>query len=112
MLYSFISNAFFERRKWGLNDMRFIYPAVVSRNPDGTYHAEFPDLEQCEADGDSVDDVLRNANLAAHSWIELEMMEDDPMLPPASDADTIPLKDGEFVRSILVIYKVLDGWEE
>ena len=92
--------------------MRFIYPAVISRKEDGSFHAVFPDLDQCEADGDSENEVLRNANLAAHSWIDLEFGEDDPEFPPASDPEDIVTKEGEFVRNILVIYKVMDGWEE
>ena len=31
--------------------MRFIYPAVIKELPDGRFHARFPDLEMCEAEG-------------------------------------------------------------
>ena len=92
--------------------MRFIYPVVISRKEDKTYHAVFPDLAMCEADGDSVDDVLRNANLAAYEWIDLEMHEDEPDIPPASVPEDIVLSEGEFVRSVLVIYRILEGWDE
>ncbi len=92
--------------------MRFVYPAVISQKDDKTYHAVFPDLALCEADGDSVDDVLRNANAAAYEWIDLEMHEDEPDIPAASVPEDIVLKEGEFVRSILVIYRILEGWDE
>ncbi|MDO4620667.1 MAG: type II toxin-antitoxin system HicB family antitoxin [Lachnospiraceae bacterium] len=92
--------------------MRFIYPAVVSKEEDGRYHAVFPDLDTCEAYGDSLDDVLRNANHEAYAWIELEMQEDDPYLPAATDHADLDLKEGEIVRDILVIYRILEGWEE
>jgi predicted RNase H-like HicB family nuclease len=92
--------------------MRFIYPAVVSQTEDGRYHAVFPDLETCEAYGDSVDDVLRNAGLAARDWIQVELEEEDPVLPPASDVDLIPVEEGSIVREVLVIYRILEGWDE
>ncbi len=92
--------------------MRFIYPAVVTPKKDGTWHASLPDLASCEADGTSVDDVLRNANQAAREWIDLEMHEEEPDLPSASDPEDIPLKEGQFIRNVLVIYRILEGWEE
>ena len=92
--------------------MRFIYPAVIRRKHDGTYHAVFPDLKMCEAEGNTPDDVIRNANAAAYDWIDLEMQEDDPQIPPASVAEDLTVGEDEFVRNILVIYRILDGWDE
>lgn len=92
--------------------MRFIYPAVFSEKPDGTWHAVFPDLAMCEADGSSLDDCIRNANEAARDWIDLELHEDEPDLPPATSPEDIELKEGEIVRRILVIYRMLEGWDE
>ncbi len=92
--------------------MRFVYPAVIRRQDDGLWHARFPDLAMCEATGDSIDDVLRSANLAAYDWIDLEMHEEEPDIPPASQVEDIELAEGEMVRSILVIYRILDGWDE
>ena len=92
--------------------MRFIYPAIVCEKSDGSFHARFPDLAMCEAEGSSVDDVLRNAVGAARDWIELEFQEDEPDLPPASDPSEIVLKEGEFVLQILVIYRMHEGWDE
>ncbi len=92
--------------------MRFIYPAVVHKREDGSYKATFPDLKMCEAEGSSVDECLRNANLSAYDWIALEMEEDDPELPPASDLRDIQVEEGDIVRNVLVIYRILEGWEE
>ena len=39
------------------------YPAVIHEE-DGTYLAEFPDLEGCFADGESVAETLENASEA------------------------------------------------
>ena len=57
--------------------MKFIYPAVFRKTEEGKYKGFFPDLECCEATGDSLDDVIENANAAAYDWISLELSEDD-----------------------------------
>ena len=53
--------------------MKFIYPAIIKKTAEGTYHASFPDLACCEATGDSLDDVIEKANEAAVGWLELEL---------------------------------------
>ncbi len=92
--------------------MKFIYPVIVKQREDGVFHARFPDLAMCEAEGSSMMDVLRNATAAAHDWIALEMEEDEPDLPPATDPEDIHPAEGESVRQILVIYRFQDGWDE
>ena len=50
--------------------MTFTYPAVFTEKEDGTgYHAFFPDLEMCEADGADLEDAIENARDAAQNWI-------------------------------------------
>lgn len=92
--------------------MRFVYPAIIKKQENGTYRADFPDLATCYAEGATIDECTRNANQSAYDWIDLEMQEEDPQLPPATQPEEIKLKDGEIVRNILVIYKILEGWEE
>ena len=92
--------------------MRFIYPAVIKEQEDGTYTASFPDLMMCEAKGNSMMHVVREATEAAYNWIDLEMQEDDPQLPPASDPEDLILLEGETVKNILVIYRMHQGWDE
>ena len=46
--------------------MKFIYPAVFRKKEDGGYDAHFPDLECCEASGETLDDAIENA------WLILE----------------------------------------
>ena len=93
--------------------MRFVYPAVFEKKEDGTYHASFPDLEDCEADGDSLEELMKNANEAMFNWIDIELHEDDPCLPPASYPDEIHLKnDRQSVYNILVHYRMVEGWDE
>ena len=53
--------------------MKFIYPAVFRKKEDGGYDAHFPDLECCEASGETLDDAIDNANEAARTWITVEL---------------------------------------
>ena len=69
--------------------MKFIYPAVFRKNEDGGYHAFFPDLECCEADGETLDDAIENANEACRTWITVELEEDEPVMPYVSDIEDI-----------------------
>lgn len=69
--------------------MIFIYPAVLRKEGDGRYHAFFPDLECCEASGDTLDDAIDNANDAAKTWIGVELEEDEPILPHVSDPEVV-----------------------
>ena len=62
--------------------MTFTYPAVFTPHEDGKgYHAVFPDLECCEADGPDLEDTIENARDAACNWITVEMDEFDSDLP-------------------------------
>ena len=91
--------------------MKFIYPAIIRKEENGTFKATFPDLA-CEAIGDSLDDVIEKANEAAVGWLELELSEEMPMLPPVTDKDDLVLEEGELVRDICANVKFYDGWEE
>lgn len=62
--------------------MKFIYPAVFRPTEDKKYNAFFPDLACCEANGDTLDDAIENANAAAYDWIYTELMEFEGKLPP------------------------------
>ena len=53
--------------------MTFTYPAVFTKKEEGDgYHAFFPDLEMCEADGADLEDAIENARDAAQNWISVE----------------------------------------
>ena len=92
--------------------MKFIYPAIIRKEENGTFKATFPDLACCEAAGDSLEDVIEKANEAAVGWLELELSEDMPMLPPVTDKEDLVLQEGELVRDICANVKFYDGWEE
>ncbi len=93
-------------------NMRFIYPAIITKYDDGHYEADFPDLKLCHAEGASEMEVLREAKAAAYDWIDLELKEDEPDLPPASDPEDLHPGSNAFVRNILVIYRMHEGWDE
>ena len=92
--------------------MDFIYPAVFHQTESGGYKAYFPDLECCTAEGDTLFDVLDNANAAARDWLTVELEEENVQLPPVSDESDITLKENEFVRNILVNIRFYEGWDE
>ena len=92
--------------------MKFIYPAIIRKEENGTFKATFPDLACCEATGESLDDVIEKANEAAVGWLELELSEDMPMLPPVTDKDDLVIQEGALVRDICANVKFYDGWEE
>ena len=90
--------------------MKFIYPAVF-RKKEG-YDAHFPDLECCEASGETLDDAIDNANEAARTWITVELEEEDPIFPHVSDLEDIELAEDEIVRNISVNIRFYEGWDE
>lgn len=92
--------------------MKFIYPAVFRKKDEGGYHAFFPDLECCEASGDTLDDAIDSANEACRNWITVELEEEDPVLPYVSDIEDIEVEEGDIVRNISVNIRFRDGWDE
>lgn len=88
--------------------MTFIYPAVFTpHKEDAGYHAYFPDLEGCEADGPDLEDTMDNAREAAYNWICVEMEEEMVELPEVSHAEDINLGDGQFVRQMMIVVKLM-----
>lgn len=92
--------------------MKFIYPAVFRRTEAGGYHAFFPDLECCEADGETLDDAIDNANEAAQNWLSVELEEEEPALPYVSDISDIEANEGDIIRNICVNIRFYEGWDE
>ena len=92
--------------------MKFYYPVILKQKKENLWHGRFPDLAMCEVTGDSLEDVLDRAVEAARDWIDLELNEEDPQLPAATDPVDIVLEKDEEVREILVNYRMTEGWEE
>ena len=88
--------------------MTFIYPAVFTpHKEDEGYHAYFPDLEGCEADGPDLEDTMDNAREAAYNWICVELEEELVELPEVSHMDDLDLEEGAFVRQMMVVVKLM-----
>ncbi|MCD8363975.1 MAG: type II toxin-antitoxin system HicB family antitoxin [Lachnospiraceae bacterium] len=92
--------------------MKFTYPAVLHRQEDGRWQATLPDLEGCEASGETLDEAVDEANAEMYRWIEAEMAEDDAALPPVSDVADLQVQGGDEVRNICINFRFNDGWDE
>ena len=58
--------------------MTFVYPAVFTpHEKDNGFHVEFPDLECCYGEGDTLDDAIDDSNEAARNWLSLELTEEE-----------------------------------
>lgn len=91
--------------------MKFIYPAIFRKTESGTYWGFFPDLEDCTAEGETLEEAVDNANDAARDWLTVEL-EDDCPLPSISDESDMNLQEGDVVRNIAVTLRFTDGWDE
>ena len=88
--------------------MTFVYPAVFTpHEKDNGFHVEFPDLECCEAAGDTLDEAIDNANEAARNWISVELEEFEGDLPFATHVDDIELAEDQVAKQIMVKIKFL-----
>jgi predicted RNase H-like HicB family nuclease len=67
--------------------MKAAYPAIIHQE-DGGYWVEFPDLEGCFSDGDSLPDAISNASDALGGYL-CSMMDRGLTAPIASDAKSI-----------------------
>lgn len=92
--------------------MTFTYPAVFTKQTDGTYTGYFPDLAGIAVTGTSLDDVIRNARNAEDEWIRVEFEDDDPRFPHVTDLDEVVLEDGQIAREISVHFRFYEGWDE
>ena len=87
--------------------MTFTYPAVFTpHKEDGGYHASFPDLECCEADGPDLEDAIEAARDAAYNWLNLEWDEGGDF-PGQTHVEDIVLEEGSFARQIMVRLKLM-----
>lgn len=92
--------------------MKFIYPAVFRKTTEGTFEGYFPDLEGCTMTGDTLEEAVEAANEAARNWLEAELQEDDPLLPPISDESDLASEKDITVRNICVTIRFHVGWDE
>ena len=78
--------------------MNISYPALCHYE-DGGYWCEFPDLENCFSQGDSVQEILDNAKEALELYLEVEL-EENQKLPPASKISELHAEGEDFLTYI------------
>ncbi|MBQ9211445.1 MAG: type II toxin-antitoxin system HicB family antitoxin [Clostridia bacterium] len=78
--------------------MKTTYPAIVHEE-DGSFWVEFPDLEGCFSDGDTMADAISNAADALGGYL-CSLMDRDVAAPAASNAKEID-PDGGIVTIIV-----------
>lgn len=73
---------------------RYVYPALFTAEPEGGYSVNFPDLEGCYTQGDTLDEALRMAeDVLCLTLYGLE--EDGKEIAPPSDIRSFTLRDDE-----------------
>ena len=92
--------------------MTFTYPVIMTRREDGSWEGEFPDLEMCRCHGASLAEALEDARAQAYNWIDLELQEEQPVMPYVSDIEDLTLKEGQQAHRIMFHYRLYDGWDE
>lgn len=78
--------------------MKAAYPAIIHEE-DGGYWVEFPDLDGCFSDGETLPDAISNAADALGGYL-CSLMDRGLTVPAASDAKAIEA--GEGLVSIIV----------
>ncbi len=83
--------------------MKLIYPAIFTPYFDeGGYDVVIPDLPDCNASGDTLEDAIEDAVNQASGAI-LSIMEKGEDVPPASDYMDVKLDDPDDFVSLLVL---------
>lgn len=72
--------------------MKAAYPAVIHPD-DGRYWVEFPDLDGCFSDGDTLAEAACNAEEALGAYL-CSLIERNITLPAPSDIRDVPCEDG------------------
>ena len=67
-----------------------IYPAIFHK--EGSYWVEFPDLDGCVTDGDSLEEAMENAQESMGLYLAA-LLEEGQVLPDASDIREIKSED-------------------
>lgn len=79
--------------------MKYIYPAVFTKEEDGGYSVVFPDLESCYTCGDSLEQAMDMAEDCL-ALVLYGYETDKKAIPNASSIDSITTNSDEFVSLI------------
>ena len=74
------------------------YPAIFHKE-DGTYWIEFPDLPGCQTVGESISEVMEEAQEALGLYLA-SLIEDEEEINPASDIKSIVAEDDSFTSLV------------
>ena len=66
--------------------MTKVYPAIIHKESDGLW-LEFPDLEGCFTQGDSLEELMENAEEALGGYLAVKMEYDEEVLKPSDIRD-------------------------
>ena len=79
---------------------KYVYPAIFTKEENGLYSVEFPDIEGCVTCGDNLADALYMAqDVLAFTLYDYE--RDRKEVPVSSDPDSIEASNGSFVNCVL-----------
>ena len=78
---------------------KYVYPAVFTREEDGSYSINFPDFESCYTSGETLADGIAMAEDAL-CLVLYDMEEKGAMIPAASDLNTVAHEENEIVTLI------------
>ena len=114
---SFVIIGYFGLTSTGMMERMYVSQSkqlVIGKEENGSWKAVLQDLACCEAEAETLEEVIEKANAALYDWIELELSEDEVNLPPISDPRDLEqhLKEGQQVRQICVNIRLFDGWDE
>ena len=74
------------------------YPAIFHKE-DGSYWIEFPDLPGCQTVGESIGEVMEEAQEALGLYLA-SLIEDEEEINPASDIKSIVAEDDSFTSLV------------
>lgn len=78
---------------------KYIYPAIFSSDNEG-YYVEFPDIENCFTDGNTLEEAMENAKDVLELMLyEMETQNIEP--PTATKMSDIKCTDGSFATLVL-----------
>lgn len=79
---------------------RYVYPAIFTKEEDGLYSVEFPDIKGCVTCGDDLADAIYMAeDVLAFTLYDYE--QDNKEVPKATDIECLKVPAGSFVNNIL-----------
>ena len=108
LLFSFIYTSnlaihkimyYHKERIGGISMAKYTFPAILSREDDGSYSVSFPDIVGCYTCGDDMADALMMAEDALALML-YDMESKHEIIPSPSDPSSFKAKAGQYVTFI------------